>query len=181
VSVKIYTKTGDLGETSLLGGSRVPKDHLRVAAYGDVDETNAALGSVRALAERKLDVLLRKVQKDLLAIGAQLADPTHRVAEKRAKAAVTQAQVRRLERAIDACDRGLPELRSFVLPGGTPAAALLHQARTVCRRAERSVVTLARETDVDPRIVVYLNRLSDLLFMLARVENQRAGLAEDRW
>jgi cob(I)alamin adenosyltransferase len=179
--VKIYTKTGDLGETSLLGGTRVPKDHLRVAAYGDVDETNAALGAVRALAEAPLERLLLAIQKDLFAIGAQLADPTHKVAAKRAKAAVTTAHVRRLEKAIDAREEKLPPLRSFVLPGGTPAAALLHQARTVCRRAERSVVTLAREADVDPRIIVYLNRLSDLLFVLARVENHRAGFGEERW
>jgi cob(I)alamin adenosyltransferase len=152
-----------------------------VAAYGDVDETNAALGAVRVFAEEPLERLLFSVQKDLFAIGAQLADPTHKVAAKRAKAAVTAAQVRRLEKAIDAREERLPPLRSFVLPGGTPAAALLHQARTVCRRAERSVVTLAREADVDPRITVYLNRLSDLVFVLARAENHRAGLAEDRW
>jgi len=103
------------------------------------------------------------------------------LAAKRAKAAVTAAHVRRLEKAIDALEEKLPSLRSFVMPGGTPAAALLHQARTVCRRAERSVVTLAREADVDPRIIVYLNRLSDLLFVLARFENHRAGFAEDRW
>ena len=179
--MKIYTKTGDLGETSLLGGTRVPKDHLRVAAYGEVDETNAALGAARALAEPPLERLLFSIQKDLFAIGAQLADPTHRVAARRAKAAITAAHVRRLEKAIDAREERLPPLRSFVLPGGTPAAALLHQARSVCRRAERSVVTLAREADVDPRIVVYLNRLSDLLFVLARFENHRAGLDEDRW
>jgi cob(I)alamin adenosyltransferase len=179
--MKIYTKTGDLGETSLLGGARVPKDHLRVAAYGDVDETNATLGAVRALALPPLETLLLAIQKDLFAIGAQLADPTHKVASKRAKAAVTAAHVRRLEKAIDAREAKLPALRSFVLPGGAPAAAFLHQARTVCRRAERSVVTLAREADVDPRIIVYLNRLSDLLFVLARFENHRAGVAEDRW
>jgi len=179
--LKIYTKTGDLGETSLLGGVRVPKDHLRVAAYGDVDETNAALGAVRALAEPRLGRLLFAIQKDLFAIGAQLADPTHRVASKQAKSALGALHVRRLEKAIDDRDGAMPPLRSFVLPGGTPAAALLHQARTVCRRAERSVVTLAREADVDPRIIVYLNRLSDLLFVLARFENHRAGLAEERW
>jgi cob(I)alamin adenosyltransferase len=179
--VKIYTKTGDQGETSLLGGARVPKDHLRVVAYGEVDEMNAAIGTVRALAQGPLDRTLSGVQKDLFAIGAQLADPGHRVASKRAKAAVTAARVRRLEHAIDAREAVLPPLRSFVLPGGTPTAALLHQARTVCRRAERSVVTLAREADVDPRIIVYLNRLSDLLFVLARFENHRAGVAEDRW
>jgi cob(I)alamin adenosyltransferase len=170
--VKIYTKTGDLGETSLLGGARVPKDHLRVAAYGDVDETNAALGAVRALAEPKLEKLLFALQKDLFAIGAQLADPTRRVVGKRAKAAVTNLHVRRLEKRIDACEQRLPPLRSFVLPGGTPAAALLQQARTICRRAERSVVTLAREAVVDRRIVAYLNRLSDLLFVLARAANR---------
>ena len=179
--MKIYTKTGDLGETSLLGGTRVPKDHPRVAAYGDVDETNAALGAVRTLAGKTLERLLFGIQKDLFAIGAQLADPTREVAAKREKAVVTAAHVRQLERAIDARERRLPPLRSFVLPGGTPAAALLHQARTVCRRAERSVVTLAREADVDPRILVYLNRLSDLLFVLARFENHRTRLDEDRW
>jgi cob(I)alamin adenosyltransferase len=179
--VRIYTKTGDAGETSLLGGARVPKDHVRVAAYGDVDETNAAIGVVRALAQPPLDQLLFGVQKDLFAIGARLADPTQKVAARRAKAAVTGAHVRRLEKAIDARQEKLPALRSFVLPGGTPTASLLHQARTVCRRAERSVVTLARGGHVDPQVVVYLNRLSDLLFVLARFENHRAGREEPRW
>jgi cob(I)alamin adenosyltransferase len=179
--VKIYTKAGDTGETSLLGGGRVPKDHVRVAAYGDVDETNAAIGVVRALAQPPLDQLLFGVQKDLFAIGAQLADPAQKVAARRAKAAVTPAHVRRLEKAIDARQERLPPLRSFVLPGGTPTASLLHQARTVCRRAERSVVTLARGGHVDRLIVVYLNRLSDLLFVLARFENHRGGVEEPRW
>jgi len=161
---------------------RVPKDHLRVAAYGDVDETSAALGTARsATGDRALDRLLLGIQRDLFAIGAQLADPSHKVASRRQKAAVTAANVRRLERAIDAREARLPALRAFVLPGGTPAAAALHLARTVCRRAERSVVTLSREADVDPRIVVYLNRLSDLLFVLARDENHRAGRDEERW
>jgi cob(I)alamin adenosyltransferase len=179
--LKIYTRTGDRGETSLLGGVRVPKDHLRVAAYGDVDETNAALGTARVVAPESVRRLLFGIQKDLFAIGAQLADPTHRVAARRRKAAVGVAQVRRLESAIDARQARLPPLRSFVLPGGTLAAALLHQARTACRRAERSVVTLAREKGVDPRVIVYLNRLSDLLFVLARAENHRAGVGEERW
>jgi cob(I)alamin adenosyltransferase len=179
--VKIYTKAGDTGETSLLGGARVPKDHVRVAAYGDVDETNAAIGSVRALAAPPLDRLLLEIQKDLFAIGARLADPPRQVVARRAKAAVTAAHVRRLERAIDAREEKLAPLRSFVLPGGTPTASLLHQARTVCRRAERSVVTLAREARVDPTILVYLNRLSDLLFVLARFENHRAGVDEPCW
>ena len=181
-ALKIYTKTGDRGETSLLGGVRVPKDHVRVAAYGDVDELSAALGTVRSRAgDEGLGRLLAGIQRDLFAIGAQLADPAHRVASRRAKAAVTAAHVRRLERAIDVREARLPPLRAFVLPGGTDAAALLHLARAVCRRAERSVVRLAREADVDPRIVVYLNRLSDLLFVLARAEVRRSGGTEDRW
>jgi cob(I)alamin adenosyltransferase len=192
--LKIYTKTGDRGETSLLGGARVSKDHPRVAAYGDVDELNAALGLVRTQAkDRPHARLLEVVQRDLIAIGAQLADPSHRVASKRTKAAVTAVHVRRLERAIDARESELPPLRAFVLPGGAPLAARLHVARTVCRRAERSVVALARATgreaaggaapggDVDPRIIVYLNRLSDLLFVLARSESHRSGEVEERW
>lgn len=179
--MRIYTKTGDRGETSLLGGTRVPKDHVRVAAYGDVDETNAALGVARVQAAAELAALLVSIQQRLFAIGAQLADPGRGIAAQRAKAAVTETHVRDLEAAIDASDATLPPLRAFVLPGGTATAALLHQARTVCRRAERSVVTLSREAEVDPLIVVYLNRLSDLLFVLARTENRRAGVAEDVW
>lgn len=180
--MKIYTKTGDRGETGLLGGARVAKDDPRVAAYGDVDEANAAIGAAAAHADdAPLLRLLSRVQKDLFAIGARLADPTHEVAARRAKAAVKAAQVRALERAIDARQRELPPLRAFVLPGGCPAAALLHLSRTVVRRAERSVVALAREAPVEPGIVVYLNRLSDLLFVLARHANHRAGLAEERW
>jgi cob(I)alamin adenosyltransferase len=147
-----------------------------------VDELNAALGAVRASdSTAGRERLLLGVQQDLFAIGARLADPTGRVASKRTKAAVSAARLRRLERAIDAREASLPPLRAFVLPGGTPAAAALHLARAVCRRAERSVVRLAHESQVDPRIGVYLNRLSDLLFVLARVENHRAGLPEEVW
>jgi cob(I)alamin adenosyltransferase len=160
----------------------VPKDHPRVVAYGGVDELNAALGAARARAEgTDLNRLLLGVQRDLFAIGAQLADPSRRVASRRAKAAFPAARVRRLEKAIDTRVAKLPPLRAFVLPGGTPMAARLHLARAVCRRAERSVVTLSHEAEVDPRIIVYLNRLSDLLFVLARFENHRAGEGEDRW
>jgi cob(I)alamin adenosyltransferase len=179
--VKIYTKTGDSGTTGLLGGARVPKDDPRVAAYGDVDEANAAIGCAAALAVGPLGKLLSAVQKDLFAIGARLADPTHAVAARRAKAAVTNAQVRRLEKAIDARECDLPPLRAFVLPGGSPLGAMLHQARTVTRRAERSVVALSHQADVEPGIIVYLNRLSDLLFVLARHANHRAGKPEERW
>jgi cob(I)alamin adenosyltransferase len=180
--LRIYTKTGDRGETSLLGGKRVPKDHPRVAAYGDVDELNATLGAVRTHAPgTDLARLLLGVQRDLFAIGARLADASGKVASRRTKAAVPAARVRRLERAIDVRDAKLPPLRAFVLPGGTAVAASLHVARAVCRRAERSVVALAHDTTVDPRLVVYLNRLSDLLFVLARAENRRAGEDEELW
>ncbi len=179
--MKIYTKTGDSGLTGLLGGARVPKHAPRVAAYGDVDEANAVIGAAAALADASLAKRLGGIQKDLFAIGARLADPTHKVAVRRAKAAVTSAHVRKLEKAIDARERELPPLRAFVLPGGTPTGALLHQARTVVRRAERSVVALSHDAAVEPGILVYLNRLSDLLFVLARYENHRAGLYEERW
>jgi cob(I)alamin adenosyltransferase len=143
-----------------------------------VDETNAALGAVCAFAGEPLRRLLSGVQRDLFAIGAQLADPTHRVAAKRAKAAVTATHVRRLERAIDAREAKLPPLRSFVLPGGTPAAALLHHARTVCRRAERSVVTLAREADVTEGRR-HLNAFD--LFRPRPLREPTAGVDEPRW
>ncbi len=184
--MKIYTKTGDRGETSLMGGRRVPKDDTRVAAYGDVDETNAAIGVVRATAPADLaDALLGDVQRDLFAIGGALAtpEPGRLTAARRAKVAVTAARVRALEKAIDSAEAELTPLKAFVLPGGSPKAAALHVARTVCRRAERSVVRLAREERVagGRQILIYLNRLSDLLFVLARQANRRAGLPDVTW
>lgn len=180
--MKIYTKTGDEGLTGLVDGSRVPKDALRVAAYGDVDELNALLGLVRAHGlDSDSQALLATIQRDLFAIGAQLADPKARVAERRAKAAVEDGQIQALEQAIDAREAELPPLRAFILPSGAVAGALLHVARTVCRRAERTVVTLQREAGVETRLLVYLNRLSDLLFVMARHVNRRAGQPEDTW
>lgn len=180
--MRIYTKTGDGGETGLFDGSRVPKDDPRVTASGDVDELNAALGLARAQGvEAELDALLLRLQKDLFALGAQLADPAATVGDGRPKAAFSDAQVEPLERAIDAREALMPPLRAFLLPGGTPPAAALHLARTVCRRAERSVVALSRRSAVDPVLLRYLNRLSDLLFVLARHENLRAGVAEEPW
>ena len=179
--MKIYTKTGDNGTTGLLGGTRVPKDHLRVAAYGDVDELNALLGLVKSEAEGSLSRLLGQIQRDLFALGAQLADPSARVARRKAKATVGAAQTRRLERAIDKAEAGLPALTAFILPGGTSLGAHLHLARTVCRRAERAVITLNRDSPLDPRLLEYVNRLSDLLFVLARAANHAAGQGEDRW
>jgi cob(I)alamin adenosyltransferase len=180
--LKIYTKTGDRGETGLSDGSRVPKSSLRVAAYGDIDELNAVLGMVRAgTQDRAQDSLLQGVQRDLFALGAQLADPSTRVVSRKAKVLVTAAEIERLEQAIDSRDERLPPLRTFILPGGSPIGAHLHLARTVCRRAERSLAALNRETPVEPLIVVYLNRLSDLLFVLAREANHDAGKPEEAW
>jgi cob(I)alamin adenosyltransferase len=132
-------------------------------------------------AEPSLQALLQGIQRDLFAVGAQLADPEARVTSKKEKAAVTAARIEELEREIDACEAALPALRAFILPGGSRLGATLHLARTVCRRAERAVVSLGARSALDPLLVTYLNRLSDLLFVLARRENQRAGRAEDLW
>ena len=180
--MKIYTKTGDQGQTGLIGGTRVPKDHVRVAAYGDIDELNAAIGLARAhTRDARLNALLGEIQRDLFALGAQLADPTAKVGARKAKAAITAARIRRLEKAIDNREAALPPLTAFILPGGAPLGASLHLARTICRRAERAIVTLARDEAVDERVLAYVNRLADLLFVLARFENQRSGEPEDRW
>lgn len=181
--MKIYTKTGDTGDTGLFGGGRVAKDHPRVAAYGDVDELNSCLGVVRATAPVQFfDALLESVQRDLFAIGGHLATPDPaRVAEALEKAELSPARVEVFERLMDDADRELPPLRAFVLPAGTPKAAALHLARTVCRRAERSVVHLSHEAEVPTLFVVYLNRLSDLLFTLARVANHRDGAGDVTW
>jgi cob(I)alamin adenosyltransferase len=184
--VRIYTRTGDAGETSLAGGDRVPKDDLRVAAYGGVDEANAAIGAARATPPAgPADGLLSEVQRDLFVIGGALAspDPDALRGEQRAKLALAADRVRALEDGIDAAERGLPALRQFVLPGGCPKAAALHLARTSCRNAERSVVRLCRERRVrdGPLILAYLNRLSDLLFVLARRANRDAGVEDVTW
>ena len=181
--MKIYTKTGDEGETGLFGGGRVPKDHPRVAAYGDVDELNSVIGLIRATAPAELfQDLLQAIQQDLFAIGGRLATPDpERVRKPLEKAALSEERVAEFERTMDAAEEELAPLRAFVLPAGTPKAAALHLGRTVCRRAERSVVSLARETEVPPLFLVYLNRLSDLLFTLARLANHRAGVRDVTW
>jgi cob(I)alamin adenosyltransferase len=173
---RIYTKTGDQGETSLGDGTRVAKDHPRVAAYGGVDELNAVLGVliVHCGADQALGDLLRGVQNDLFDVGADLCVPqtdAAGAAETEKKLRVTAGQVERLEKLIDRYNEKLEPLRSFVLPGGTATAAWCHLARTVCRRAERDLVTLMGTELVNPQVVIYLNRLSDLLFVLARVAN----------
>jgi cob(I)alamin adenosyltransferase len=181
--MKIYTRTGDEGETGLFGGGRVPKDHARVAAYGDVDELNSTIGLVRATPPVQFyDPELAAIQRDLFAIGGHLATPDPaKVAAALEKATLSAKRVDEFERMIDAADAELPPLRAFVLPAGTPKAAALHLARTACRRAERSVVHLAQESEVHPLFIVYLNRLSDLLFALARLANHRDGAGDVTW
>jgi len=181
--MKIYTKTGDRGDTGLFGGGRVPKSHPRVDAYGEVDELNAALGLARALEPMpRIDELLVPIQRDLFAIGALLATPNlEKMRQHLEKARVDEARVAQLEQAIDDADLELEPLRSFILPGGSPKAAALHVARTVCRRAERRVVELTEVEQIPELAVVYLNRLSDLLFTLARLAAKRAGVGEVTW
>lgn len=181
--MRIYTRTGDTGQTALFGGGRVGKDHPRVEAYGDVDELNAAIGLARNIeAMARIDDVLAPIQRDLFAIGALLATPDlEKMREHIQKARVDDSRIAELEGAIDACDDELEPLRSFILPGGTAKGAALHVARTVCRRAERRVVTLAGDVELPAVVVTYLNRLSDLLFSLARVANARGGASEVKW
>jgi len=179
--VKIYTKTGDEGETSLFDGTRVSKTHPRVAAYGDVDELQASLGVVRAaIVDDDLATWLTTLQRDLFALGARLADPAHKIAPRVSKVAITDESIVRLESWIDELEAELPPLKHFILSGGVQAGAGLHLARTVCRRAERAVIALGADT-VDSLVYVYLNRLSDLLFVMARAANHRAGVPEIEW
>jgi len=176
--MKLYTKTGDGGQTGLLGGRRVSKDDPRVAAYGEVDEVNAWIGWVLVVAdEDTLKDRLTRIQSSLFDIGAILAsDPN-----KSSATAFDEAEIRRIETWIDDADEGLPPLKNFLLPGGTELAARLHLARTTTRRAERAVVGLAKSQPVDAVAIVYLNRLSDYLFALARRANHRAGVADTLW
>lgn len=181
--MKIYTKTGDTGETGLFGGGRVPKHHPRVSAYGDVDELNSALGVVRATPPVSFqDDLLQSIQRDLFSLGGHLATPhPEKVRKALEKAELSAERITAFERAIDQADRELTPLKAFILPAGTPKAAALHLARTICRRAERSVVALAEAEEVPALFLAYLNRLSDLLFTLARLSNHREGKGDVTW
>jgi cob(I)alamin adenosyltransferase len=178
--MKIYTKTGDAGETGLFGGARVPKDDLRVAAYGTVDELNAALGLARTQAHEELAPVLERLQSDLLVLGAELACVPEKT-DRLGLELIGDVDVERLEQQIDRCESELVPLKNFILPGGSATAAHLHLARTICRRAEREVLTLSRGTEVRLTARVYLNRLSDLLFVLARRANSLVGLADVPW
>src|SRR5262249_46072242 len=178
---KIYTRTGDAGETGLFGGGRVGKDDARVDAYGEVDELNAALGVARSQGmDAELDALAQSIQEQLFTLGAVLATPIGAKAQK-AVPKLQPSWPAEMESAIDRFDQQLPSLTQFILPGGHRAAAALHLARTICRRAERRVVPLLRAHQLDPLVGIYLNRLSDLLFTMARISNHRAGLQDVLW
>jgi cob(I)alamin adenosyltransferase len=179
--VKIYTRTGDSGDTALFDGTRVLKSDGRVAAYGDLDELNAWLGLVVSqLAPGETASRIQQIQRDLFALGSRLADPSHKIAGRVTKVAVSAADVSRLEGWIDSYDASLPPLRRFILAGGCPAGAALHVARTVCRRAERSMVQLGEDA-FESELLQYVNRLSDLLFTMARAVNHDHGIAEIEW
>ena len=178
--MKIYTKRGDRGRTSLFGGTGVSKASPRIEAYGTVDELNAVLGLVRSLhPSSSTDALLGEIQSDLFVLGAELAAP--RNAANRLPRRLGAADVRRLEASIDSIDAALPPLKVFIIPGGSPVAAQLHVARTVCRRMERRLVSLARTASTNSDALIYVNRLSDLLFVLSRHANKEKGVAEVEW
>ncbi|MEX2155464.1 MAG: cob(I)yrinic acid a,c-diamide adenosyltransferase [Gemmatimonadales bacterium] len=177
--MKIYTKTGDAGETGLFGGGRVSKDDPRVRAYGEVDEVNAVIGFAAALDPHDFAAaVLQSIQRDLFTIGAELATPDP---AKQRGTAIGTAEVGALEDVIDMHQSKLSPLKNFILPGGHPKAAAFHVARTVCRRAERAVVGLSHTQQINPTIIHYLNRLSDLLFVLARAVNAQTGRSELTW
>lgn len=179
--MKIYTRTGDLGETGLFGGPRVPKDHPRIEAYGTVDELNATLGLARAVADiPDLDSLLQRIQSELFEVGAELATPKP---SAHGTAMMGPRQIDFLEQSIDTLESELEPLRQFILPAGTSMAATLHVARTICRRAEREVLRLMHSSPDPVRVepLQYLNRLSDLLFVMARFANHRAGRYDTPW
>ena len=177
--MKIYTKTGDDGSTGLFGGPRVAKDDLRIESYGTVDELNSLIGIVHSKTScEQIEQILNEIRRDLFSVGATLASPDP---EKMGTQLITQENISAIEKSIDQLETKLPPLTSFILPGGSETAAFLHQARTVCRRAERRVVTLAGSVPISDSLIKYLNRLSDLLFVLARFANHEAGIPDIPW
>jgi len=182
--LKIYTKTGDKGETGLFGGKRIQKSSVRINAYGTVDELNAVIGVALCYVENeKVKSTLRKLQNQLFVVGADLATPleVESIRQRLTIPRVSQEDILGSENDIDFFDKQLEELRYFILPGGTKSAAQLHVARTVCRRAEREVVLLSQQEEINQNIVIFLNRISDLLFVLSRIENKTAEIPDQKW
>ena len=180
--MKIYTKTGDKGETGLFGGKRVQKSSIRISAYGTVDELNAALGlSICYVQNQKVKSVLQRLQHQLFVVGADLATPLETESKNLSIPRVSAEEITESEAAIDLFEKELEPLQYFVLPGGSKAAAQLHVARTICRRAEREVVLLAQQEEINPNIVILLNRISDLLFVLSRIENKTSGIPDQKW
>jgi len=177
---RIYTRTGDKGETGLVGGARIPKDSLRVDAYGSVDELNSVLGIARSfLNDRELDDLLAELQEDLFVVGSDLASTADH--QQRNVPRITSEKIATMERTIDKFEAELSPLKAFILPGGGVVGSLLHNARTVARRAERRIVTLSRSERINEQMLPYMNRLSDLLFVMARVANHRENKGDIEW
>jgi cob(I)alamin adenosyltransferase len=180
--MKIYTKTGDKGETSLFGGKRVTKDDVRITAYGTVDELNAVLGvSVTEITDKELCSVILSLQNELFVLGSDLATPVDKGNKGFVIPRISKEHCDSLEKLIDEFDSKLPELKNFILPGGSKGAAYLHFARTICRRAERETVALSKKDEINSEAVTYLNRLSDLLFVLARYQNFITGNADTNW
>ncbi|MBA4312933.1 MAG: ATP:cob(I)alamin adenosyltransferase [Chlorobiaceae bacterium] len=178
--MKIYTKTGDRGDTALLGGKRVQKDSLRIETYGTIDELNSVIGISRSLNEHhEIDLLLFNLQSELFTLGAELATPAG--VKNSSTKFLSDENIIRLEKLIDDMETRLPRLKNFILPGGNKCAAMLHYARTVCRRAERLAVRLARDESIRDFPVIYLNRLSDFLFVIARLSNSLSNTPETKW
>ncbi|TSA26768.1 MAG: cob(I)yrinic acid a,c-diamide adenosyltransferase [Ignavibacteriales bacterium] len=180
--MKIYTKTGDKGKTSLFGGKRVWKDDLRIQSYGTVDELNSILGvAITEIKNKELKTILSSIQHELFNLGSDLASPEYKDNKKFSIPRITESNTKRLEGLIDKVDNKLLPLKNFILPGGLKGAALLHYARTVCRRAEREVISLSKVDMINSEIKIYLNRLSDLLFVLARFENFSSKHPDIEW
>ncbi len=177
--MKIYTKTGDDGTTALFGGERVSKDNLRLEAYGTVDELNAVLGMAQVKVSSDLNEFVNSLQNDLFILGADLASPLGTKSDYVPR--VDKKMIEELEKSIDKYSDLIPELKQFILPGGSEGSGILHFARTVCRRAERNTVTLAKSIEINVNVIVYLNRLSDLLFVLSRYENAVRGIEDIPW
>ena len=180
--MKIYTKGGDKGETGLFGGERVPKDSIRIEAYGTIDELNSFIGlTIIEIKDQEVKELLNRIQNNLFTLGSDLAAPDNEKNKKHYIPRIKESHFEEIEKEIDKFDSRMEELRNFILPGGCKSSALLHICRAICRRSERRVVTLNNGVNLSPEIIIFLNRLSDLFFVLARYENKISGIEDIKW